>query len=192
MHSRSFRSLTLSRTKLCTSRCWGSGPSSVSVKSASGTINGHRRFLILPTAKEGVEASRVFCTAVHRQSRPHAADNPQKHHDWPGLQLWRESGVDSRRHWGDTGPTSVVCECKACRAYVCYYTTLYRACEWVAGILRGRGQGIFFGHIRNQGIESNVSQGGRGHWCKSSSQSCQEHLCSSLQVTLFCTGFGDS
>ncbi len=31
--------------------------------------------------------------------------------DWPGLQVWRDSEVDSRRVWGDKGAVPVVITC---------------------------------------------------------------------------------
>ena len=43
-------------------------------------------------------------TVVHEQAALPAVALPE----WPGLQVWRESEVDSRRVWGEKGAVPVV------------------------------------------------------------------------------------
>ena len=48
-------------------------------------------------------------TVVQEQVALAAAALP----DWPGLQLWRDSEVDSRRVWGEKGAVPMVSACWA-------------------------------------------------------------------------------
>lgn len=63
--------------------------------------------LPLPSPLRSQQRRIAGSTAVREQVASAAAALP----GWPGLQVWRDSEVDSRRVWGEKGAVPVVSTC---------------------------------------------------------------------------------